>query len=151
MLSQCHTVGILKKYPVSMNNTNQPIEFNDDGSTSLNFPEFGKGEYHGMSEIDHARMRGFKNARSYEKDTLALMLDSKSLPDIYEALGAIGVAKLKNFLPKVYNLALYDEDAGVKTEAICTIYDIGGKKSRQMLQSLRTNEFRELIDELMGK
>lgn len=127
------------------------IEFNEDGSTSLNFPDFGASKFHCMSDIQYASRRGLRNANNYKLETLSQMLASNSLPDVYEALTVIGIRKIKSFLPKVYNLAIYDEDVSIKTEAIVTINTIGGKKAKRILKSLRNSEFKELIEQLSGK
>lgn len=126
------------------------IEFHEDGSTSLNFPDFGNSKFYFMSDIQYAVWNGIKNANNYNLKTLSQMLDSRSLSDIYEALAVIGERKIKSFLLKIYNIALYDEDIAIKTAAIVAISAIGGVKAKRMLKSLKNSEFKELIDELIG-
>ena len=96
-------------------------------------------------------MRGFENAHNYDIETLSQMLVSKNIWDIYEALAAVGLRKIRSFLPEVYNLALYDEDIAIRAQALCTIHDIGGKGSKSMLKALRSSANSELVDQLLGK
>gem|GEM_PF-3770606 len=80
-----------------------------------------------------------------------MLLESNRLKDIYYALAIINKKKLSDFLPRIYELALYSENLCLRAEAISTIHSIGGEKAKQILRELRTDENRELIDELIAQ
>ena len=120
------------------------IEFHNDGTTSLYLPEWGTES--GISNTAYASWRGSKDAHTYSIEALALMLKSTNVSDIYEALAAIGTRRLKVFLPQIFNIALYDEDINIITEALSTIHAIGGRRALKMTGTLRNTEHKDLID-----
>jgi len=102
---------------------------------------------HNSHPVDDAFDLGQRDANDYTVATLINMLQGPDILDNYEALGAIGKRKIKEALPYLKSVALYDEDLGLKEEAIRTIRKISGKEAIDILRFLRSTEHKEFIDE----
>ncbi len=92
---------------------------------------------------------GEKHADNYNEKELIALLESHDINEVYEGLGAIGKRKLQSALPKLQNIALYDEDLGVQEMAIRTIRRIGRRKAFDILDFLRTTEHKDLIERVI--
>ncbi len=112
---------------------------------SINFKDLPR-----VHKVDLFYDEGARSAAQYEENKLLEMLQSRDILDIYEALGALSKRKLKSALPLLNHIAKYDEDMGVKEEAMRAIRYIGGKKSKGMLKNLNTPEHREFIEDELG-
>ncbi len=119
--------------------------------TSINFPKFGEGNFHGISSAEYAFRKGEKNALNYDEEKLIEMLRSGNYEEVHEALGAIGKRKFSKALPYLKDMALFDEDKSIQEEAIYTIKRIGGRNAHDILRFLRTTEHKEFIDEMLDE
>lgn len=129
-------------------NSDKLIKFGNS-HTSLNFPDFGKGDSPRISSADYGFTKGTRNADRYSEDELIRMLESQDYEEIYKAFGAIGKKKLRKALTYLKNIALYDEDKSIQVEAIRTIRKIGGKKAFEILRFLKTTEHNEFVQKML--
>jgi hypothetical protein len=140
-------LAVLPPYNTFMN-TDKLIKFGS-GHTSLNFPDFGKGDSPQISSADYGFNKGTRNADRYSEKELMEMLHSKDYEEIYKAFGAIGKRKLCKALSNLKNIVLYDEDKALQIEAIRTIRKIGGKKAFEILRFLKTTEHKEFVQKML--
>jgi hypothetical protein len=100
-----------------------------------------------VSKTDLFYDEGVRSAANYAENELLEMLQSRDMFDVYEALGALSKRKLISALPVLQHIAVFDEDIGIKEEAMRTIMRIGGKKAKEILRLLKTPENKDFMEE----
>jgi hypothetical protein len=141
------TLAVFLLYNEFMN-SDEFIKFGN-GYVSLTLSDFGKESFPHISLADYGFRNGEKNAIQYSEDELIEILKSRDYEDIYKAFGAISKRKLRMALSHLKNMALYDEDQEIQTEAIRTIRRIGGKKAFDILRFLKTTEHKEFVQQML--
>lgn len=106
-----------------------------------------------MSKTDDAFYKGFRiYFDDYGEDQLIEMLQDEDILEVYEALGAISKRKLENALDPLKQMALHNNNLGLKEEAIRTISRIGGEKAEDILEFLKATGSNEVkcLEKLQG-